>query len=62
VDVEGHTQAEAARLEQLSVSGMKSRVQRGRERLGAMLNECCAVDTGPSGAVTSYARRDQSCC
>lgn len=58
VDLEGCTQAEAARREQISLSGMKSRVQRGRERLGAMLKACCAITTTPAGAVNTYARRE----
>ena len=62
VDLEGRTHAEAARVEQVSVSGMKSRVQRGRSRLGALLGECCKVATTPAGAVSSYARRNPDCC
>ena len=58
VDLEGLTQVEAARSEQISLSGMKSRVQRGRERLGALLSACCAITTTPAGAISSYTRRD----
>jgi len=42
------TQTEAAHLLGLSVSGMKSRVQRGRKRLHANLLACCGrVDQAP---------------
>lgn len=43
--VDGRTQAEAAAAAGVSLPGMKSRVQRGRDRLRAMLLACCAVDT-----------------
>lgn len=36
-DLEGRTQAEAARIEGMSVSGMKSRVQRGRRQFAALV-------------------------
>jgi RNA polymerase sigma-70 factor (ECF subfamily) len=40
----GLTQSEAARRLGLSVPGMKSRVQRARMRLGALIAECCRVE------------------
>ena len=62
VDLEARTHAGAALIESVSVSGMKSRVQRGRDRLGVLLGECCAVATTPAGAVSSYTRRAPECC
>ena len=41
VELEGLTQAEAAHLAGVSLSGMKSRVQRGRRMLRDMLEVCC---------------------
>jgi RNA polymerase sigma-70 factor, ECF subfamily len=43
--VEGRTQADAAAMAGVTLSGMKSRVQRGRDRLREMLLSCCIVDT-----------------
>jgi RNA polymerase sigma-70 factor, ECF subfamily len=43
--VDGHTQAEAAAAAGVSLSGMKSRVQRGRDRLREILLACCEVET-----------------
>lgn len=43
VELEGLTHAQAAELAGVSVSGMKSRVQRGRARLREMLEECCEI-------------------
>lgn len=42
-DLEGLTQKEAAEMLGISVSGMKSRVQRGRVRLRAALEDCCYI-------------------
>ena len=42
-ELEGVSQREAAEMLGLSVSGMKSRVQRGRGRLRAMFERCCEV-------------------
>lgn len=61
-DLEGVTQVEAARRLGLSVSGMKSRVQRGRKQLRAVLEACCRVDLDNQGAITAYqTRRADSC-
>ena len=38
----------------LSVSGMKSRVQRGRRQLRQLLTECCRVHTSPTGGISGY--------
>jgi RNA polymerase sigma-70 factor (ECF subfamily) len=35
----------------LSLSGAKSRVQRGREKLRQNLSECCDIETGKNGIV-----------
>ena len=54
VDFNGRTQAGVAHDAGLSVSGMKSRVQRGRRQLRDLLNECCHVHTTPTGGVSDY--------
>src|SRR5215218_9749459 len=53
-DLAGQTQAEAARSAGVSISGMKSRVQRGRRLLHHLLTECCRVYTGPTGSIRGY--------
>lgn len=50
-ELEGLTQQQAADLAQVSLSGMKSRVQRGRERLRAMLVACCEIALDARGRV-----------
>lgn len=61
-DLEGLTQMEAARRAGISVPGMKSRVQRARQQLRTIVEECCRVDLDPRGAITSFAsRRSEQC-
>lgn len=53
-DLEGRTQADAARIEGISLSGMKSRVQRGRRLFTALVRECCEVTTDVRGEVVDF--------
>lgn len=53
-DLDGLTQAAAAAREGISVSGMKSRVQRGRRRLAALLGRCCALTLDARGIPIDY--------
>lgn len=61
VDLDGLTQRKAAERLGLSVSGMKSRVQRGRRALRAMLQDCCRVQMDAGGRITDYKVRSGSC-
>ena len=54
VELDGLTQAEAAARLGLTVSGVKSRVQRGRAKLRAMLEACCAIALDARGHVLDY--------
>lgn len=56
-DIDGLTQAEAARRLDLSVSGLKSRVQRARAKLKDALLRCCAIELDRRGGVIDYRRR-----
>jgi RNA polymerase sigma-70 factor (ECF subfamily) len=56
-ELEGMTQTAAAEQLGLSVPGMKSRVQRGRARLRAMLLRCCEIETDHRGQVLDFKRR-----
>ena len=62
VEFEGVTQVEAAERLGLSVSGMKSRVQRARQQLRAIVDACCEVELDRRGSITSYAPRRSSAC
>jgi len=54
VDLGGVPQREAAERAGLSVSGMKSRVQRGRQALRGLLDDCCRLELDAGGRVTDY--------
>jgi RNA polymerase sigma-70 factor (ECF subfamily) len=45
----------------LSLSGAKSRIQRGRERIKAQLEACCSFELDRRGNVLDYARRERRC-
>ena len=53
-DLDGLTQTDAAAREGISVSGMKSRVQRGRRRLAELLGRCCALTLDARGVPMGY--------
>ena len=61
-DLEGVNQADAAARAGVSLSGMKSRIQRGRRQLKAVLEECCRVQLDRRGAIAGYDRRKQDSC
>lgn len=50
-ELEGLPQKVAAEMAGVSLSGMKSRVQRGREQLRGMLLACCEIALDPRGHV-----------
>jgi RNA polymerase sigma-70 factor (ECF subfamily) len=58
-ELEGKTQGEAAAALGLSLSGMKSRVQRGRTKLKEILLDCCHVEIDRRGGVAGYEPRNR---
>ena len=54
IDLDGMTQADAAKQAGVSLSGMKSRVQRGRRRLAELLGQCCALTLDGRGLPMDY--------
>lgn len=60
--VHGLTQTEAAKRAGVSVSGMKSRVQRARDQLKEMLLRCCEVDVDRRRGVADYRVRESAAC
>lgn len=60
--VYGLTQAEAAKRVGVSVSGMKSRVQRARDQLKEMILRCCEVDVDRRNGVAAYHLRRSAAC
>ena len=61
VDIEGITQVELANRLGISISGAKSRVQRGREQLKQKLINCCPVKTDQYGNILEIRSKNGDC-
>ena len=57
VEIEGLTQKQAAERLGLSIPGMKSRVQRGRQQLRKLLEDCCLIELDRRHGVTDFELR-----
>jgi RNA polymerase sigma-70 factor (ECF subfamily) len=62
VELEGLTVRDAAETAGISVSGMKSRVQRERAQLREMLDDCCVIAVEVRGRVTDIVPREREFC
>jgi RNA polymerase sigma-70 factor (ECF subfamily) len=63
VELQGMTIKDAAELAGISLSGMKSRVQRGRAQLRAAMERCCQIALDARGRVIEVTPRvKQPCC
>lgn len=60
-EIEGKTQREVAELVNTSLSGAKSRVQRGRALLKSMLYDCCQIEINRNNQLISYEKKDRNC-
>ena len=60
-EYDGLTQKELAARLNLSLSGAKSRVQRGRAKLKQMLLECCHFEFDRRGKIIDYYPRNDCC-
>ena len=61
IDLDGQAQAAAARAAGITLSGMKSRVQRGRARLHQLLLDCCEVSRDARGRIQEYSPGASRC-
>jgi RNA polymerase sigma-70 factor (ECF subfamily) len=61
VELGGLTAREAAEMVGVSVSGMKSRVQRGRAQLRQLFEACCEIALDARGKVIDYTPRARDC-
>lgn len=57
VDVEGMSQRQYAEHAKISLSGAKSRVQRGRRMLAELVRACCDIELDARGNVIGFERR-----
>ncbi len=62
VDAGGRSQADLARELGVPASTVKSRVQRARQRLRALLERCCEIELDARGAPIDARRRDRGPC
>lgn len=60
-EIEGLSQKELAKRLDISYSGAKSRVQRGREKLKDILLACCDIQTDQYGNVVDYSAKCFNC-
>jgi RNA polymerase sigma-70 factor (ECF subfamily) len=60
-ELQGLTQKEVAKLQGTSLSGAKSRVQRGRALLKNMLDDCCRLEFDHRGRLCDYERKNGGC-
>src|ERR1700691_2881168 len=61
-ELKGVTQSEAAKQTGLSVSGMKTRVQRARRKLKTRVVQCCEIELDSRRGVVAYQPRSGICC
>ncbi|PCI77859.1 MAG: RNA polymerase subunit sigma-70 [SAR86 cluster bacterium] len=63
-ELEGLTQGEAAASSGISLSGMKSRIQRGRKKVYDSLEQCCAFELDARGHMIACVSRTRTsdCC
>lgn len=60
-ELEGKNQKEIAESENLSLSGAKSRVQRGRKLLKSLLYDCCELEVNNYNQVINYVKKEKDC-
>ncbi len=60
-DIKGLTQKQLSEKMDISVSGAKSRVQRGREQLREALLNCCHLEFNRAGKIVEYRQKTDQC-
>lgn len=60
-EIDGMTHKDISHAQGISVSGSKSRVQRGRTILKKMLTDCCQFEYDHSGRILDYEQKSKSC-
>lgn len=61
-ELKGLTQREVAEVQGTSLSGAKSRVQRGRALLKEMIADCCRLEFDHKGRLCDYERKGKASC
>ena len=61
IDLKGISQKEMAKELRLSYSTAKSRVQRGRQKLAELFQECCTYEVDARGKIIGYKPKNECC-
>jgi RNA polymerase sigma-70 factor (ECF subfamily) len=61
-EIQGLTQQQTADQLGISLSGAKSRVQRGRRMLEDRLLDCCRIEVDGRGSIADYEKRNGNSC
>ena len=61
-EIEGLSQVELAKRLEMSPSGARTRVQRARRKLRAVIEACCALTTDRRGNIIDIAKPEDGCC
>lgn len=60
-EYKNHTQKELSEQLGISISGAKSRVQRGRKMLKDMILDCCSLEFDKNGNIINYENKTKGC-
>ena len=60
-EIDNKPQKEVAEIEGISLTGAKSRVQRGRGLLKGVLYDCCQFEINKKNQIISYTQKEQDC-
>ena len=60
-ELQGLKHREVSQIQEISLSAVKSRVQRGRVLLKEMLVDCCSLEFDHEGRLCDYERKNKNC-
>ncbi|MDP4178753.1 MAG: RNA polymerase sigma factor SigZ [Bacillota bacterium] len=61
-DIDGKKHKEVSKQLMISISGSKTRIQRGRQKLKKMLFKCCDFEFDAMGNVINYKKKNNDLC
>ncbi|MTI18301.1 RNA polymerase sigma factor SigZ [Rhodobacteraceae bacterium RKSG542] len=61
VELNGQSQKDYASAHGVAYSTVKSRVQKGREQLRHLFDQCCQFEQSANGQVTDFSRKSKNC-
>ena len=61
IDLHGQSQKDYAQEKGISYSTLKSRVQKSREKMSGLFQECCELSLDTRGNIIDFDKRDKGC-